>query len=295
MTARRRNCTKYIDWLCTSGQVPPDSRPPNHDNGFMFIGHIGIALAAKRATPRASLAWLVMAALLADILWAALVLLGREHAGIRRGVTAVSPVEFRDFPYSHSLAMLAGWGVALGGFYFALLAARRMRQAQYARLIGRTLRPGRWKGDVYAFAILAALVVSHWPLDYVVHRPDLPLYPGSPLYGYNLWNSIAATVAVEFTLYGAGLWIYVRTAPGRSTSNVWAFAAPAALLPVVYIASIAIMPPSAIVLCQATLFGIAVIVIGCWWLDRNRGSRRGRDAGPEHKERRSAAPDFDDA
>jgi hypothetical protein len=55
--------------------------------------------------------------------------------------------------------------------------------------------------------------VSHWFLDAIVHRPDLPLAPGLPLrVGLGLWNHVVASLALELGLLGWliplwGLWI----------------------------------------------------------------------------------------
>ena len=89
------------------------------------------------------------------------------------GITAFTPLDFVSYPYSHSLVFLIGWGVAFGVLY------RRLT------------------GDRAALAVIAALVVSHWVLDFVTHRPDMPIYPGSSKFGLGLWNSIPATMIVE--------------------------------------------------------------------------------------------------
>ena len=58
-------------------------------------------------------------------------------------------------------------------------------------------------------AIVAAAVLSHWVLDFVTHRPDLPLWPpDGPLVGLGLWNSVGGTVAAEALLFSVGLWLY---------------------------------------------------------------------------------------
>src|SRR5215471_18702837 len=127
----------------------------------MFIGHFALGFAAKRAAPRTSLVLLFAAAQFADLLWPLLVAVGIEQVRIEPGNTAFTPLDFVSYPYSHSLALLAVWGVV-----FTLVFGRN-------------------------FAILAGLVVSHWVLDWITHRPDMPLYPGSAKYGLGLWNSIS--------------------------------------------------------------------------------------------------------
>src|SRR5512137_1303143 len=115
----------------------------------MFLGHFGLALAAKRASPRTSLGTLVAAAQWIDLVWPALVLAGVEIVRIDPGNTRVTPLDFESFPWTHSLLLVAAWSALLGGAY--LLRTRNRRGA----------------------LVVAALVVSHWVLDAVVHRPDL--------------------------------------------------------------------------------------------------------------------------
>jgi hypothetical protein len=52
--------------------------------------------------------------------------------------------------------------------------------------------------------IVGLLVLSHWVLDAITHRPDLPLWPGaSPLVGLGLWNAVAASDLGEPAIYTA--------------------------------------------------------------------------------------------
>src|SRR5215208_4533406 len=136
----------------------------------MFIGHFALGLAAKRAVPSVSLGVLFAAAQLADLLWPIFLALGLEQVRIDPGNTALTPLDFVSYPYSHSLVLLLVWGAAM-----ALVCS------PFAR--------GR-----HVFAVISALVVSHWVLDFITHRPDMPLYPGGAKLGLGLWNSIVATV-----------------------------------------------------------------------------------------------------
>jgi membrane-bound metal-dependent hydrolase YbcI (DUF457 family) len=213
----------------------------------MFIGHIALALAAKRATPRVSLAMLLIAAQWADILWPVLVAVGIEQVRIEPGNTAFTPLNFVSYPYSHSLATLALWGMVIGAAYRGIAGGRR------------------------TFWVLCALVVSHWVLDYVTHRPDMPLYPGSSKYGLGLWNSVPATMTIEAAMYGAGLLIYLRSTRPRDGIGRWAFLALAALLLVIYgFAAFGAPPPSVNVLWMTALAGASVLTLWAWWADRHR-------------------------
>ena len=139
----------------------------------MFLGHYAVALAAKRAAPRTSLGTLIFAAQWLDELWPILLLAGVERVRIVPGLMAANPLDFVSYPISHSLLMAIVWGAVIGGIYFAV----------------RRYVSGAW--------IVALAVVSHWVLDLVVHRPDLPVWPGSATrVGLGLWNSIAVSAAV---------------------------------------------------------------------------------------------------
>jgi hypothetical protein len=215
----------------------------------MFLGHLALGLAAKRAAPRVSLAMLFTAAQFADILWPVLLALGIEQVRIAPGFTAFTPFDFISYPYSHSLALLAVWGVALGA-------------------------ASRWAtGRRGAVAVVAALVVSHWLLDYVTHIRDMPLYPGGPKYGLGLWNSIPATLTVELAMYAGGLWVYLRATEARDAIGRWGFMALAIFLPLVYLASAGSVPPSIQVLYVSALAGIVVLTAWSWWADQHRRPR----------------------
>lgn len=214
----------------------------------MFIGHLALGLAAKRATPTVSLAVLFSAAQLADMLWPVLVAAGIEQVRIDPGNTAFTPLDFVSYPYSHSLVLLVVWGIAFGGLY---------------RFVA---------SDGKAFLVLTGLVASHWVLDFVTHRPDMPLFPGGPTLGLGLWNSIPATMAVELAMFGAGVWIYVKATRARDRVGRWAFSSLAVFLVVIYFANLAGAPPSVTALWVTALIGAAALTWWSWWADRHRES-----------------------
>ena len=213
----------------------------------MFIGHFALGFAAKRATPRVSLAVLFVAAQFADLLWPFLLALGIEQVRIDPGNTAFTPLAFVSYPYSHSLAALVVWGVVLGAVYRGIAGGRK------------------------TFVVLAALVVSHWVLDYVTHGPDMPLYPGGPKVGLGLWNSVPWTIAIETAMYVAGLWIYLRSTEARDGIGRWGFLSLAALLMVFYVANILSgPPPSVAAIWIAGLVGASLLTLWAWWADKHR-------------------------
>src|SRR5512147_3002389 len=148
----------------------------------MFIGHFAVAFAAKRAAPAVSLGTLFIAAQLADLVWPILVLLGIERFEIRPGDTAVTPLAFLHYPYSHSLVALALWGAGLGAAWLV-----------------------RTRGRPWTGVLIALVVLSHWVLDVLSHRPDMPVtLHGDARLGLGLWNSVPWTVAVESAMFAAG-------------------------------------------------------------------------------------------
>jgi membrane-bound metal-dependent hydrolase YbcI (DUF457 family) len=216
----------------------------------MFIGHFALGFAAKRVVPGASLAALIGAAQLADLLWPPFVALGLEHFEIVPADNALLTLHFTSFPYSHSLLMLAIWGVIFG---WLLRAASR---------------------DPRAWGIGAALVLSHWLLDFVTHRPDMPLYPGGPKFGLGLWNSMPATLVVETLIYVIGVSIYVHATRARDRIGLWAWWMFAAFLFAAYLASLtAPAPPSVEAVYIPGIIASLLLLLWIWWADRHREVR----------------------
>jgi hypothetical protein len=208
----------------------------------MFIGHFALGLAAKRAAPRASLGVLFAAAQLADLLWPFFLAIGLEQVRIDPGNTAVTPLDFVSYPYSHSLVLLIVWGVAMA-------------------ILCRPFAPARG-----TFSVISALVVSHWVLDVVTHRPDMPLYPGSRKLGLGLWNSIPATVAIEVPMFAAGLWIYSRVTRPRDAIGRWAFGTLVVTLLLIYVGNIFGPPPPSVqaLYIVAMIGGVLFTLWGAW-------------------------------
>jgi hypothetical protein len=214
----------------------------------MFIGHFGLAFGAKKAAPAVSLGALFAACQLADLLWPTLLLLGYEQVEIQPGATRFTPLNFVSYPYSHSLVALCVWGVAFGAIYTALRRAR-----------------------VSAFMTIALLVVSHWMLDYVTHRPDMPItMRGADRVGLGLWNSIPGTLAVEAAIFSIGLAVYLReTAPRDRIGSIglWCLAG---FLVVVYIANSFGPPPPTVTAVAWSAQALWLLVIWGYWIDNHR-------------------------
>lgn len=217
----------------------------------MFLGHFGIGFGARAAAPRASLGTLFLAAQFVDLLWAALLLAGIERVGIEPGATAVSPLVAEHYPFSHSLLAVVGWAILMALTYFFL------------RRDGR----GAW--------VVGLAVASHWLLDALVHRPDLPLYPGSAvLAGLTLWDSLPATLAVELALFAVGAGIYLRATRARDRAGQWGLWALLAFLLAIYAGNLfGPPPPSAMAIAWVGQLQWLLVLWG-YWLDAHRCNKQ---------------------
>jgi membrane-bound metal-dependent hydrolase YbcI (DUF457 family) len=215
----------------------------------MFIGHPATGFAAKRLSPRTSLGMLVLAPILLDLIWPVFLLLGIEHVRIDPGNTVFTPLDFYDYPWTHSLVMAFVWGIILGGIYWFA--------TKYTR--------GAW--------VLGVLVVSHWFLDFIVHRADLPLYPGGPKVGLGLWNSIPATLGIELPIFIAGVALYVTITRSRDRIGSIGFWSLVVVLLLIYSSNLTSPPPPSVRL--IALAGLLQILfpIWAWWADRHRAIR----------------------
>jgi len=213
----------------------------------MFIGHFALAYGAKRLAPRASLGTLFAAAQLPDLLWPCLTLAGVERATIAPGDTAFTPLRFDSYPFSHSLLTVAAWGALFGAVHYW-----RRRRASDA-------------------LVLALLAVSHWLLDFVTHRPDMPLWPGGPRLGLGLWNSVPATLVVESAMFAVGIWLAASSTRARDAIGRWGFAGLAALLLLLYAGNAASPPPPSLeaVGWSAVVGGVLLAALAVW-VDRHR-------------------------
>lgn len=217
-----------------------------HEEGAMFIGHYAAGFACKAVAPRANLGTCFAAVQLLDLLWPPLVLAGIEQVRVDPGNTAFTPLDFVSYPYSHSLLMAAVWSVAFGGVHYW-----RRREAATAAWLG-------------------GAVFSHWVLDWLSHRADLPLAPGlETRVGVGLWNSVTATLAVEGGLFAVGLALYVGRTRPSSRAGTWGLAALVAVLVAVYLGTQGPVPPGATAVAAAGL-GLWLFVAWGWWLERHR-------------------------
>jgi membrane-bound metal-dependent hydrolase YbcI (DUF457 family) len=159
----------------------------------MFVGHYGVSFAAKELDQTIPLWLLFIAVQWLDVVWAPLVLLGVERVRIVPGITASNPLDLYYMPYTHSLVAALLWSAAAFVFY-RIVTGRK---------------------DAVAASVIAGAVFSHWVLDFVVHRPDLPLYDNTAKVGLGLWNSAGLVFGLETALLFGGMYIYFRTGVTR--------------------------------------------------------------------------------
>ena len=213
----------------------------------MFLGHVAVGLAGKRIAPSVSLATWLSSAQLLDLLWPIFLLAGLEHVRIAPGITPFTPLDFYDYPITHSLVGAVAWAALFAAGWF--MARRNMRIA----------------------LLLAAGVLSHWLLDFLTHRPDMPILPHGPYVGLGLWNSIPATLAVELAMFAAGLWLYLAGGGnGRRRVSFWLLIA---FLVVAYFAAAFGPPPPDVRTLAVSALAIWLLIPWLWWADRAPGLR----------------------
>lgn len=213
----------------------------------MFIGHFAVGMGAKAAAPKVSLGSLFIAAQFLDLLWPTLLLFGVEQVEIAPGITKLTPLDFVNYPITHSLLMACVWGLLFFGIY--KITAKDTRIA----------------------LILGLCVVSHWVLDLVVHRPDLPLTPtGDAKLGWGLWNMPAATFLIEGALYIAGIVLYLRATKAKNKVGIYGFWAMVGLLALIYVANVFGPPPPSVKAIAWAGQLQWLFVLMAYWVDKNR-------------------------
>jgi membrane-bound metal-dependent hydrolase YbcI (DUF457 family) len=216
----------------------------------MFIGHYGLAFGAKRFAPEVSLGTTFLACQLADLIWPTLVLTGLERVTVQPGNTAVTPLNFDYYPYSHSLTLLALWGLLLALLY-------------------RITRSSTRRGATAIFL----LVLSHWALDWIVHRPDLPIVPGlDARFGLGLWSSLPGTLLVEFLLFASGVVLYYTSTLTRDRVGSIACIALVLFLAVVELANLLGPPPPNPTAVAWSAEAMWLLVAWAYWVDRHRSA-----------------------
>jgi len=213
----------------------------------MFIGHYAVGFGSKKAEPKVSLGTYFLAAVFLDLIWPVFLLLGFEHVKIEPGNTPMTPLNFYDYPYSHSLLMAVVWSLLFGGLYYLI------------------------KKNKKASIILGLCVFSHWILDFISHRPDLPIAPGvNAFLGLGLWYSIPATILIETLLFAAGIFIYLKATKAKDKTGSFALWGFILLAFIIYISNVFSPPPPGINALEYAALGQWLFVAWGYWIDKHR-------------------------
>ncbi len=221
----------------------------------MFLGHFGVGLGAKKTAPRVSLGMLFLAAQFLDLLWPTFLLLGWEQVAIQPGNTKLTPLNFVYYPFSHSFLMALGWSFLLGIVYFFI------------------------KHNPRSSVVVGLCVLSHWCLDLLVHRPDLPLFPGNSLkVGLSLWNYPIIAVTLESLIFIIGLFFYLKATKPKNKVGSITFWALILFLVLIYLLNLFGPPPTSVKAIAWAAESQWILVVWAYWVDKNRISRIADDA-----------------
>ncbi|HEX9651969.1 MAG TPA: metal-dependent hydrolase [Cyclobacteriaceae bacterium] len=213
----------------------------------MFIGHFALGFASKKLAKPLSLGTSFLAVQFLDLLWPFFLIFGWETVEIDPGNTAYTPLNFISYPISHSLLTSLGWGILFGLVFYLV-----KREKGHAILLG-------------------FLVVSHWVLDFMTHRPDLPLTPwGSMKVGMELWKSIPATIVVESLLFIAGVYIYLTSTKPRGLKSWLVIMGLVFFLIIISIVNITSPPPPSAEMIGYAGFAQWLLVFWGYWIDKQR-------------------------
>lgn len=221
----------------------------------MFIGHFGVGLGAKKPAPRVSLGTLFLAAQFLDLLWPTFLLLGWEHVVIQPGNTKLTPLSFVYYPFSHSFLMALAWSLLLGIIYFFI------------------------KHNSRSSVVVGLCVLSHWLLDLLVHRPDLPLLPGNSLkVGLSLWNYPVIAITLESLIFITGIFLYVKATKPKNKVGSICFWALILFLVIIYVSNLFGPTPTSVKAIAWAAESQWILVAWAYWADKNRISRIADDA-----------------
>lgn len=216
----------------------------------MFVGHYGVGFGGAAADRSIRLWVLFLAVQFLDVVWGILVLLGVEGVRIVPGITATNPLDLHYMPYSHSLVAAVLWSVAVGFAYHF------------------------WRGRGTGFgsgAIVGGAVFSHWLLDLVVHRPDLPLVGDRFKVGFALWDLPAVAFLLEIALLFAGLWLYLRATRREARTGAMGFVIfGTVMVGIQAIVFFGAPPPTPEAAAGTGLAGYVLLAVAAWWLERGR-------------------------
>lgn len=180
----------------------------------MFVGHYSFALAIKSKDKSIPLWTLFLAVQFVDILWASFVFAGIEKVSIEKGFTASNPLNLFYMPFTHSLIGAVGWALLAAFGYFL------------------------WKRQTKSALFVGVAVISHWLLDFLVHRPDLGIIGDSHKVGLGLWDFPLIALPLEIGILIVSLWLYLKSITSNSAVGKYGMIIFVALLILLQFASI---------------------------------------------------------
>ena len=137
---------------------------------------------------------------------------------------------------------------------------------------------------VYATALLLVIIIalvalSHWVLDVVTHRPDMPItLSDATRIGFGLWNFPLPALVLELTLFAGGIWLYqrhTRAINRKGSIGLWALVG---FLLVIYAANLLGPPPPSVAAVGWSAQALWLLVAWGFWVDRNRSNRQVGDS-----------------
>lgn len=217
----------------------------------MFIGHYAPAFVAAASPKSPRLGALFVAAQLVDIAFFAFLILGVEHMRLAPHATVMNAMDLYDMPWTHSLVGAIGWGAA------------------FALAIG--LLRGSWT----TAGIGGAVVVSHWLVDLLVHRPDLTLAGQPPKLGLGLWNYPVVEIPLELIFAYGGLAFFMRRTQATGAMGRWSPWVLAIAMAVLQAINWTTPQPDTVTPAPPAtgwlgLFAYVVLAVIAWWVARTR-------------------------
>jgi hypothetical protein len=153
-------------------------------------------------------------------------------------------------PFTHSLSAAVFWAVVAACLY-------------------KLLMPGKvlWRSAMF----VGSVVASHWLMDFIVHKPDLPLIGDAYKVGLGLWDYRFVSLALEVVLLLAGAWVYMRASAATRPAGRWAIVALCGFMIAMQIGNLfGPPPPSITVLAFSGVLIHVLFACTAWWLDRFR-------------------------
>lgn len=212
----------------------------------MGVGHLAASFAVRARFPRVPLFFLLLAGVLADLLWGLAILSGIERAHIGTETGSTIPIVLESVPFTHSLVACAIWGALAASLWWL------------------------WRRDSAGALVLAALVASHWLLDFVSHVPDIPILPSGPLVGLGLWRWRTGSLIVELLMFWAGLVLYARGTTRKDRIGSVGLIVLVALLTVLGAGAYFSPPPPSILPLAIGNLVLLLPLLLLDWVDRHR-------------------------